>query len=147
MEESNYTRSHVAVVQSVNAQDSAGTADNDSSAASPEKLANAHEPTTEEEGDINSPRLSKKTYVQKLALFRRSNVRRSASLLTLMARPFIFLQFPVIVFAGFTYGAFICYFNILNGTASILLSSPPYSFSPSMVGLSYVSCVIGAVVG
>ncbi|KAL5115610.1 hypothetical protein ACEQ8H_006497 [Pleosporales sp. CAS-2024a] len=45
------------------------------------------------------------------------------------------------------YGSYLILFNILNATASIILSGHPYHFSPSMVGLSYVSCLIGVVVG
>jgi hypothetical protein len=39
------------------------------------------------------------------------------------------------------------WFNVLNATASIILGSPPYNFKASMVGLSYVSTLIGVMVG
>ncbi|KAJ1323757.1 MFS transporter DHA1 family multidrug resistance protein [Microdochium nivale] len=58
-----------------------------------------------------------------------------------------YLGWPVIVFAGFSYGSYLFLFNVLNATASLILSSPPYNFSPSMVGLSYVSCCIGVATG
>ncbi|KAK8854981.1 major facilitator superfamily domain-containing protein [Apiospora arundinis] len=82
----------------------------------------------------------KKTFVQKLSLFDRP-------------RPFMMhyrawqslklLSWPVVFYSGFSYGTYLIYFNILNATSSIILGSPPYNFSPSMVGLSYISCIIG----
>lgn len=65
----------------------------------------------------------------------------------MILRPLIFFSFPIISFSGFMYGSIVCYFNILNGTASVILSSPPYNFSASMVGLSYLSCLIGVFIG
>lgn len=56
------------------------------------------------------------------------------------------LSWPVVFYSGFSYGTYLVYFNILNATSSIILGSPPYNFPPSMVGLSYVSCVIGVIV-
>lgn len=85
----------------------------------------------------------KKTFFQKLSLFDRP-------------RPFMMhyrawqslklISWPVVFYSGFSYGTYLIYFNILNGTSSIILGSPPYSFSPSMVGLSYVSCIIGTAI-
>ncbi|KAK8067336.1 MFS transporter [Apiospora hydei] len=56
------------------------------------------------------------------------------------------LSWPVVFYSGFSYGTYVVYFNILNATTSIILGGPPYSFSPSMVGLSYVSPIIGTIV-
>ncbi|KAI1087477.1 putative MFS transporter [Rostrohypoxylon terebratum] len=53
------------------------------------------------------------------------------------------LSWPVVFYSGFSYGTYLIYFNILNATSSIILGAPPYNFQPSLVGLSYVSCVIG----
>jgi hypothetical protein len=39
------------------------------------------------------------------------------------------------------------WFNVLNATASVILSAPPYNFPASMVGLSYVATLIGVCVG
>jgi hypothetical protein len=58
-----------------------------------------------------------------------------------------YLGWPVIFYAGFSYGSYLIWFNVLNGTASVILSAPPYNFSSSMVGLSYLSCCIGVIVG
>lgn len=88
-----------------------------------------------------------RSYWQKLAIYRPDAFQRKANFRGMILRPLIFFSFPVIAFSGFMYGAIVCYFNILNGTASVILSSPPYNFSPSMVGLSYVACLIGVFIG
>ncbi|GES63657.1 major facilitator superfamily domain, general substrate transporter [Aspergillus terreus] len=54
-----------------------------------------------------------------------------------------FLNWPVIIYAGFSYGSYNIWFNVLNGTASIILGSEPYNFGSSMVGLSYLACCLG----
>lgn len=53
----------------------------------------------------------------------------------------------VIFYAGFSYGSNLVWFNVLNGTASLVLGGPPYNFAASMVGLSYVSPLIGVAIG
>jgi len=65
----------------------------------------------------------------------------------MMQRPLLFLSFPVIAYAGFSYGSNLIWFNVLNGTASLILGSAPYNFSTSMVGLSYVSPLLGVAAG
>lgn len=92
-------------------------------------------------------RKSQVSYWKKLRLIRSEDLRKRNQLKGLVLRPIIFLSFPVILFCGFMYGAIVCYFNVLNGTASLILSASPYNFSSSMVGLSYLSCVIGVFCG
>ncbi|ORY71486.1 major facilitator superfamily domain-containing protein [Pseudomassariella vexata] len=85
---------------------------------------------------------STKTFWQKLAVFDKP-------------RPFMMyyrawqslklLSWPVVFYSGFSYGTYLIYFNILNATSSIILGSPPYNFSAAMVGLSYISCMIGVI--
>ncbi|CAI6097655.1 unnamed protein product [Clonostachys chloroleuca] len=87
------------------------------------------------------------SFLQKMKIFRRRDLERKVPWSGMLMRPFIFFSFPVVVFCGFMYGAIVCYFNVLNGTASLILSSPPYNFSASIVGLSYVSCLIGVFIG
>jgi MFS family permease len=57
-----------------------------------------------------------------------------------------YLGWPVIFYAGFSYGTYLIWFNVLNATASIILSAAPYNFSSSIVGLSYLSCCIGVII-
>ena len=62
-------------------------------------------------------------------------------------RPITLFSFPVIVWAGFSYGSTVVWFNVMNGTTSLILSAPPYNFSPAIIGLTYVSCLIGVCLG
>ncbi|TLD21060.1 hypothetical protein PspLS_09251 [Pyricularia sp. CBS 133598] len=87
------------------------------------------------------------TYYQKLSLFRPSTFRHDMSLLSGVKRSFIYLSFPGVVFSGIMYGATVCWFNVLNGTASPILSGAPYGWPSSMVGLSYVACLVGVGIG
>lgn len=93
------------------------------------------------------PSGSRKTFLQKMALFRREDLQQENKLKGMVLRPLIFLTFPVIFAAGFMYGSILCYFNVLNGTTSLILASAPYNFSSSMVGLTYVACLIGISFG
>ncbi|RMZ88366.1 hypothetical protein DV736_g4411, partial [Chaetothyriales sp. CBS 134916] len=67
-------------------------------------------------------------------------------LVGMVTRPLIFLTFPVIAYSGFSYGSNLVWFNVLNGTASLILSSPPYNFAPSIVGVAYVAPLIGVFI-
>ena len=58
-----------------------------------------------------------------------------------------FFRWPIVCYAGFSYGSYLIWFNVLNATASLVLSDSPYNFSSSAVGLSYLSCCVGVVVG
>jgi hypothetical protein len=72
--------------------------------------------------------------------------RRDADLALLFRmawRPLVLLRFPPVLWSGFAYGASLVWYNVLNATASSLLSAPPYNFSASMVGLSYLGPLIG----
>lgn len=55
-------------------------------------------------------------------------------------------QFPSVLWAGFINGSSLVWFNLLNGTASRILSGEPYNFTPSQRGISYLSPVIFCVV-
>ncbi|OHW96485.1 major facilitator superfamily transporter [Colletotrichum incanum] len=103
-------------------------------------------PILSAKGPVMGP-ASKKSYLDKIKVFRQTDINHEASLVEMLIRPFLYFSFPSIVFAGFMYGAVVCYFNVLNGTASLVLSSLPYNFRASIVGLSYVSCLIGVGIG
>ncbi|KAK4945756.1 hypothetical protein LTR10_015104 [Elasticomyces elasticus] len=62
-------------------------------------------------------------------------------------RPLKLMTFPVIAYCGFNYGASLIWYNILNATASLILSGAPYNFPASMVGLTYLSPIIGVFIG
>ncbi len=88
-----------------------------------------------------------KSYWTKLKLFEPNAWQRRNRLGGMILRPIVFLTFPVIFYAGFSYGSNLVWFNVLNATASLILSGAPYSFSSSMVGLAYLSPLIGVIVG
>ena len=48
---------------------------------------------------------STKTYLQKLALFQNADLKQPNRLIGMVTRPLIFLTFPVIFYAGFSYGS------------------------------------------
>ena len=89
----------------------------------------------------------RKSLWDKLKLFEPNSWQRPHRLGGMMLRPLIFLTFPVIFYAGFSYGSNLVWFNVLNATASLVLSGSPYRFSSSMVGLAYLSPLIGVTVG
>ena len=90
-----------------------------------------------------------RTYKQKLHLFRDLAGRPSVKqMFVMMYRPLtLVFHFPNIVWAGFLYGTNLSWYAVCNGTMSLILSGSPYNFSPSMVGVAYVSPFIGSVVG
>lgn len=88
-----------------------------------------------------------KSYWSKLKVFDTKVLRYPNRLKGMFLRPLIFLSFPVIVFSGFSYGSNLIWFNVLNGTASLILSEKPYGFSSSIVGLCYFSPLIGVILG
>lgn len=85
-----------------------------------------------------------KTFLQKMSLWQPSP---GQSMLSRAGRSLKFLSWPVIFYAGFSYGSYLIWFTVLNATASIILSGEPYNFGSSMVGLSYLSCCVGVIVG
>ncbi|KAG5361859.1 putative MFS-type transporter [Yarrowia sp. C11] len=99
--------------------------------------------TEYETGEVTN--YSQKTFVQKLRLFDKP---RPMMLWTMFKRPFKLLLFPAIVYSGFLYGSSLVWFNVLNATASLILSSPPYNFGTISVGLSYFSpSIVAGIVG
>ncbi|KAK6381617.1 hypothetical protein LTS17_004676 [Exophiala oligosperma] len=144
MEETNFHRKPLLGIE----PDAQGTEDEATDSrvtdsGDPEKqptVQNSVSPTT-------STPYTRKTYWQKLGLIRKEDLKKKNQLKSMFIRPLLFLSLPGVSFAGFMYGAIVCYFNVLNGTTSLILSSPPYNFPSSMVGLSYVACLIGVFLG
>ncbi|KAL8717889.1 MAG: hypothetical protein Q9225_004914 [Loekoesia sp. 1 TL-2023] len=88
-----------------------------------------------------------KSYYDKLKLFDKQALRYPKRLKSMAIRPLIFLTFPVILYAGFSYGSYIVWFNVLNGTTSLILSEKPYVFTTSIVGLAYIAPFLGLTIG
>lgn len=85
-----------------------------------------------------------KTFWQKLSVIDASRKQLMPYRILLSLK---LVSWPVVFYAGFSYGSYLIWFNVLNATASVLLGGAPYNFSSSMVGLSYLSCMIGVAGG
>ncbi|KAI1389224.1 putative MFS transporter [Hypoxylon trugodes] len=139
MEETNYDRRTVGIVAELND-------DVDQSSPDAEKAKEGLEEPSDTIGRISSPEaqpsITIKTFWQRMSVMDKP-------------RPFMMhyrawqslklLSWPVVFYSGFSYGTYLIYFNILNATSSIILGGPPYNFRPSLVGLSYVACLVGVV--
>lgn len=153
MEETNYIRAPLVVTEAEEAGDeatepTAGEKKEQNMAATPPSGNGSDVADTEAAGGETPPaRASTKTWLAKMKLYSPEHNATNAQVLGMVTRPLILFTFPVVFFSGFMYGAVLCYFNVLNGTASLVLAGEPYNFDSSMVGLSYVSCVIGTVLG
>jgi hypothetical protein len=105
---------------------------------------------------------TQRSYWKKLQLFVKMDGRPSVKqLFTMMYRPLLIMYFfPCVTWAGLwvtsstpeqqslnfcsVYGTCLSWYNVLNATASSVLSGAPYHFSSGLVGTAYLSPVIGA---
>lgn len=136
MEETNYTRKTSGIVAEIESSPPESVTDVDT-----EKNPAVPQTSRVEAGEIRGV---PKTFVQKLAVWQ---PHPGQNMIQRAIRSLKYLGWPVIFYAGFSYGSYLIWFNVLNATASIILGSPPYNFSASMVGLSYLACCIGVIVG
>ncbi|KAL7802259.1 major facilitator superfamily domain-containing protein [Trichoderma aethiopicum] len=146
LEETNYDRPLVGVIQAAEARESASEKTASSSSAGAAAVTESHGAAALPADDSNSGMLQgkEKSYRQKLSLLDKPRPfqmhRRAWQILRLIA-------WPVVFYSGFSYGTYLIWFNILNATSSIVLGGAPYNFEPSIVGLSYLACVVGVVLG
>lgn len=99
------------------------------------------------ENSNETPVYKKKTYLEKLKLWGAKSPKQSNLFWQSIWVPFYLLRFPSIVFAGFTVGAVLSWFNIVNATISSVLSAPPYNFGANMIGVFFVCPAIGISFG
>ena len=60
-------------------------------------------------------------------------------------RPVLMIfTFPCTAWAGFLYGINLAWYNVLNGTASPILSSEPYNWKAASIGSVYAGPIIGS---
>lgn len=69
-----------------------------------------------------------------------------SQLIVLIYRPILLLRFPVVLWSGLLYGSALVWYNVLNATASLILSGEPYNFKPSMVGSTYAGPIIAVTI-
>lgn len=145
LEETNHERQPVEVTHAEDSQEGVGEKMSPSAAAS-NKDEEATASWTNNGGDSGNIVLqgTEKTYWQKLSLLDKSRPftmhKRAWQILRLIA-------WPVVFYSGFSYGTYLIWFNILNATSSIVLGGAPYNFQPSIVGLSYLACIVGVILG
>ena len=72
---------------------------------------------------------------------------RRNQLWSMIKRPFVLVSLPVVVYCGFAYGYTVVWATLLIGTSSIILSSPPYNFKASIVGIFSLASLLGTAVG
>lgn len=146
LEETNYDRAHEPPAPR-SPSSSPGTntpqasdARREGESGDPEKVLAPVEKATPGDVDAGVVQYKMKTFAQRLSL---RDKPRPFHLWTMMYRPLLFVSLPAVSYAGFSYGSNLVWFNVLNGTASPILGGAPYNFPASMVGLSYVSPIIG----
>lgn len=149
LEETNYDRKTVGVIEGTESPASPSDAeavDSSSSEKRPVQTEKDTQAAKEETPEITpgtSITYKPKTYRQKLALWDKPRTFvmhwRAWQILKL-------LSWPVIFYAGFSYGTYLVWFNIINATASLILGGEPYNFTPAIVGLSYIACILGVTV-
>lgn len=135
MEESNFSRKTISeddVIHESSGSDS-------KEGVSTEVAEVAYESDTAE----STSNMQVKTFMQKLKLF---DVKRPSDQLWInFIRPITMLRYPSIIWAGFCYGSSLVWFNVLNGTASLIFTSY-YGFSAAQVGLVYISPIVGTII-
>ncbi|EME39841.1 hypothetical protein DOTSEDRAFT_137260 [Dothistroma septosporum NZE10] len=145
LEETNYDRHSTGTMKSTETISASQTAAPINLVATEKVLekepstADRASPADSEAGIVTYPR---KSYLQKLSLRDKPRPQRMPHRAMLSLR---FLSWPVIFYAGFSYGSYLIWFNVLNATASIILGGTPYNFSSGMVGLSYLACIVGVI--
>ncbi|KAM0396974.1 hypothetical protein ACHAQC_004501 [Fusarium culmorum] len=140
MEETNYIR----VARDINRpQIETSRASDENTSKTGEKEAEGRNREVKEADEAAQEYAKPKTFLQKMSLW---NPSPGQSMARHAGRSIEYLSWPVIFFAGFSYGSYLIWFNVLNATASIVLSGPGYGFKPSMVGLSYLSCCLGTII-
>lgn len=136
MEETNYDRKSIGVVETLDSPSSGSQPD----LTDPEKVQKTAKT------DIRSPYEieSRKSFWQKLALWDKP---RAQLMHIRIKQQLAFVLWPNVFYAGFAYGSTLIWFNVLNATASIIFTAPPYNFSAGLVGTTYVACLIGVALG
>ena len=110
MEETNYSRTIILAHES-----DPQTAATASLAGSGDEKKGDAEADVEPAKSSPGPSLKQKTYLDKIKLWQSADINKPNHLAGMVARPLIFLTFPVIFYAGFSYGSNLVWFNVLNG--------------------------------
>ncbi|KAK4701288.1 hypothetical protein P7C70_g4946, partial [Phenoliferia sp. Uapishka_3] len=145
MEETNYVRS----TTEINEEHETGSGTNSSPTEDDLKKSepvNSSVTPVDSFESLNALQGTPSTILQRLLFFNKRYTSLKTSL-TMVYRPLLLLRFPVVFWSGFLYGTSLVMYNILNATASIILSAAPYNFKASSVGLMYVGPIVGVICG
>lgn len=85
-----------------------------------------------------------KSFTQKLSLW---HPAQNGTMLSHLRSITLYLTWPVVLYTGFSAGSYLIWFNILNATASLVLSDAPYFWNAEAVGLSYFAPMFGCGIG
>jgi MFS family permease len=143
MEETIYFRNTTLEGQEVDQEvPSGGEADTKDGASSTKEKATSTSPSPHE----LIPQSMLNTKWGGYSLFRALPGRPSnVDMLRMAYRPLILMfQFPNVAWSGFLYGINLAWYNVLNGTASPVLTGEPYRWSAAQVGSVYAGPIIGA---
>jgi hypothetical protein len=136
MEETNYDRAPLEMFSTPS--DTPGTTTPKeqvlSTSSDPEKTTAVANSDSNNDQATDTVHYKPKAYVQKLALL---DKKRDFHLFRMMIRPLLFLSLPSVVYAGFSYGSNLVWFNVLNGTASL---SMYYQKILSFVNIHHFVC-------
>jgi MFS family permease len=99
------------------------------------------------ETEMGEHRPTTKTFLQRMALWGLRNPRQPSTFVRGLYLPFYLCRFPVMVYSGLLVGSILAWFNVVNGTIPTILGGPPYNFSADMLGVIYISPVIGVSFG
>jgi len=103
MEETNYSRKTIAGQES---KEASGTQTPViTKEATPDEKTVVETPASPTEEGLGAMSLPQKTYLQKLKLFQPHAFSKKNQLAGMMLRPLIYMTFPVIFYAGFSYGS------------------------------------------
>jgi MFS family permease len=120
----------------------------DSSAIEGEKDVSTEKiPTTTDDTSTCTPATENINAGWKRYTFFKAIPRRPSNLdmLRMAYRPVIMVfRFPTVAWAGFLYGINLAWYNVLNGTASPVLTAAPYNWTAALVGCVYTGPILGA---
>ena len=88
-----------------------------------------------------------KSKLSRLKIIDPASFHRPNSFWNFVSRPLVFLTIPIVAYAGFSVGCYQMWLIVLNGTQSMIFSSPPYNFTTLVVGLPYAGAGVGLLLG
>ncbi|KIW21959.1 uncharacterized protein PV07_12635 [Cladophialophora immunda] len=145
MEETNYSRSRMDPVREINSPLGSPMGDGKSEGPDSPWTPVSASDSTAAFGHAGSLPRTKKTWFDKCRLWQEADLPKPNQLGSMVKRPFVYTTFPVIAFCGFSYGASLTWYNLLNATSSLVLTKI-YKFRTRTVGVSYLAVLLGVLI-